>query len=133
MEGECYDLFRKEEHGAMSDALREGKRFGAAIGLRDAALALLQKNGRPSQAHGGSIVFELHSPDNPTPRLSLVMLKHPLDGRLMLSVWAMLKGRHDKVLNIEWLGDKVELVSFRRGEWESELLAMARAAGVTVH
>jgi hypothetical protein len=77
----------------MSDVVQEGRRFGAAIGLRDAAL----------------------------------------DGRLMLSVWAMLNGKHAKVLNIEWFGDKVQVVSFRRGEWESELLTMGRAAGFPVH
>ena len=51
----------------------------------------------------------------------------------MLSAWASLKGEHGKVLNIEWLGDNIKVVSFRRGEWESELLAMSRAAGVAVH
>ena len=40
------------------------------------------------------------------------------------SVWAMRKDKYGKVLNIAWLGDKVQLTSFRRGEWETELLAM---------
>src|SRR5262245_8384147 len=117
----------------MSDAVQGGKRFSAAIGLRDAALCLLQRKGKQSQAREDRIVFEEHAPRNPTPRLSLSMVKHPLDGRFMLSVWAMLNGKHAKVLNIEWLDEKVEVVSFRRGEWESELLAMGRAAGVSVH
>jgi hypothetical protein len=117
----------------MSDVVQEGRRFGAAIGLRDAALCPLQRKGKQSQAREGRIVFEEHAPGNPTPRLSLSMVKDPLDGRLMLSVWAMLNGKHAKVLNIEWFGDKVQVVSFRRGEWESELLAMGRAAGFPVH
>jgi hypothetical protein len=38
-----------------------------------------------------------------------------------------------KVLSIEWLGERLALVSFRRGEWESELLAMRCAGAVAVH
>jgi hypothetical protein len=117
----------------MSDGLQGGRRLGAAIRLREAGLALLQKEGKQSQTHGGAIVFEPHTPENPEPRLSLSLMKHPLDGRFMLSVWAMRKDKHAKVLNIEWFGDKVELVNFRRGEWETELLAMGRAAGSAVH
>jgi hypothetical protein len=40
----------------------------------------------------------------------------------MLSVWATVRGKRAKVLNIEWWdGGAVELVSFRRGPWEAEL------------
>jgi len=46
---------------------------------------------------------------------------------MVLSVWANLEDKHAKVLNIEWRVDTVEVVSFWRGEWESELLAMGRA------
>jgi hypothetical protein len=37
--------------------------------------------------------------------------------------------KHGKVLNIEWLGNRVELVGFRRGEWKAELLAMGEPTG----
>jgi len=106
-------------------------RLDAAIKLRDAALVLLKQKGKSGRE--GCIVFEKHTPQNPTPRLSLSLSKHSLDQRNMLNVWAMLKGEHVKVLNIEWLGEGILLVSFRRGEWESELLAMGRATGVAVH
>lgn len=117
----------------MSNISTSGKRFVAATNLRDAALALLHKKGKQSQDREGRLVFEEHSPENPTPLLSLLLSTQPLDGRKMLSVWAILKGAHAKVLNVEWLGEEVQVVSFRRGEWESELLAMGRAIGVAVH
>jgi hypothetical protein len=105
------------------------KRLDTAIQLRDAALALLSKKGKPGEARD-SIVFEQHTTQAQTPLLSLCLSKHPRDGRAMLSVWANLKDKHAKVLNIEWLGEHVTLVSFRRGEWESELLAMGRVVPV---
>jgi len=37
-------------------------------------------------------------------------------------------GKHLKVLTMNWMGDVVDLVTFRRGEWEAELLAMSRPA-----
>ena len=113
--------------------MQQTSRLEEAIRLRDAGLALLQREGKQSQAFGGCIEFELARPENPYPRLSLSLSKHPLDGHPMLSVWAMRKDKCGKVLNVEWLGDKVEVVSFRRGEWEAELLAMGRADGITVH
>jgi hypothetical protein len=51
----------------------------------------------------------------------------------MLNVWATLRGKHVKVLNIEWMREAIDLTTFRRGEWESELLAMGRAPGMAVH
>jgi hypothetical protein len=30
-----------------------------------------------------------------------------------------------KVLTLEWSGDEVTVISFRRGPWEQELLALA--------
>jgi len=36
-------------------------------------------------------------------------------------------------LTIQWVDNQVEVVSFRRGEWECELLAMARAGDIAVH
>jgi hypothetical protein len=35
--------------------------------------------------------------------------------------------KHAEALNIEWRGNAVVIVSFRRGQWENELLAMGRA------
>jgi hypothetical protein len=115
----------------MSNISGDGRRLDAAIELRDAALALLRQKGTPGR--DGRVVFEPHTPLNPEPRLSLSLSTNHLDQRSMLSVWATLNGGHHKVLNIEWLGGTVGLVSFRRGEWEGELLAMGRAGAVAVH
>jgi hypothetical protein len=37
--------------------------------------------------------------------------------------------RSAKVLNIWWSGDALKVNSFRRGEWEVELLKLARQEG----
>ena len=95
----------------MSNVSRPGKRLAAAINLRDAALALLQQKGKQSQGREERLVFEEHTAENPTPLLSLSLSKHPLDERQMLNVWAMLRGEHAKVLNIEWLGEGVQVVN----------------------
>jgi hypothetical protein len=116
----------------MSNISGPGKRLDAAIQLRDAALTVLQNRGKPSD-RPGAIVFEPHTRLNPEPRLSLWLSKFPPDQRSTLSVWATLKGGHAKVLNIEWLGERVDVISFRRGEWEGELLAMGRTGAVAVH
>jgi hypothetical protein len=116
----------------MTNISGPGKRLDVAMQLRDAALSVLQNRGEPSN-RTGAIVFEPHTGLNPELRLSLWLSKFPPDQRNTLSVWATLKGGHAKVLNIEWLGDRVDLISFRRGEWEGELLAMGRAGAVTVH
>lgn len=118
----------------MSSIARPGKRLAAAINLRNAALALLHQKGKQSGGREGHFVFEEHTPENPTPLLSVSLLNHPLDRRQMvLNVWAMHNGKHVKVLNLEWLGETVQVTSFRRGEWESELLAMGRASAIAVH
>jgi hypothetical protein len=121
------------EYVSMSDTLSPGKRMSAAIDLRDAALELLKREGKPRQTIEGDVVFEPHTAENPTPRLSLLLSKRLIHGHQTLNVWATLKGGHAKVLNIEWLGGKVAVVSFRRGEWEGELLAMGRTRRVAVH
>ena len=104
-----------------------------AISLRDAALALLHREGQPDQGRLGTKVFEPHTPQGNEPRLSLSLLQHPHNGSFHLSVWATSKGKHAKVLSINWHGERVELLGFRRGEWEAELKAMARAQGIAVH
>jgi hypothetical protein len=86
------DLANNQEGSAMSNVSRPGKRLTAAINLRDAALALLQQKGKHGRGGEGRLVFEEHTPENPTPLLSLSLSKHPLDERPMLNVWAMLKG-----------------------------------------
>ena len=52
---------------------------------------------------------------------------HKLKADYGIDVWV----QHKKVLNIHWQeGEPVEIVSFRRGNWESELLSLGgREAG----
>jgi hypothetical protein len=105
------------------------KRRDQAVELRDAAIAVLRKNGKQA---GDSIVFEQHKQHEFNPRLSLRLSKHPFDAHNMLSVWTNFnKDKHAEALNIEWRGNAVVIVSFRRGQWENELLAMGRAIPCT--
>ena len=55
----------------------------------------------------------------------MCLSKNASDGSTWLDVWGTVKGKHSKALNIRWMGQTVDLVTFRRGEWENELLAMA--------
>jgi len=101
------------------------RRHDQAIELRDAALAVLRKNGKQA---GDSIVFEQHTPqDELKTHLSLRLSKHPFDAHNVLSVLTNTNNEYTAVLNIEWRGNAVDIVSFRRGQWENELLAMGRA------
>ena len=46
-----------------------------------------------------------------------------------LDVWAYGPGRRGKVLNMEWSdGGELTLRSFRRGEWEAEVLSFVAPA-----
>lgn len=100
------------------------KRRDQAVELRDAAIAVLRKNGKQA---GDSIVFEQHKQNEFNPRLSLRLSKHPFDAHNVLSVLTNTNNEYTAVLNIEWRGNAVDIVSFRRGQWENELLAMGRA------
>jgi hypothetical protein len=117
----------------MNDIPRKNDRCTTAIILRDAALALLEKRGKPTEGSEDSIWFEQPTPENPEPYLSVNLSRHPLDGHPSLNVWGTLRGKFGKVLNIGWMGEDIYLVSFRRGGWESELLAMGGALGAAVH
>jgi hypothetical protein len=103
------------------------KRREQAVELRD---AVLRKNGKQA---GDNIVFEQHKQNEFNPRLSLRLSKHPFEAHNVLSVWTNFnedkhnKDKHAEALNIEWRGNAVVIVSFRRGQWENELLAMGRA------
>ena len=61
------------------------------------------------------------------------MLLEKIGGYFSLNVWATLRGKHVKVLNVTLIGDAVGIISFRRGDWENELRAMGREAGVAVN
>jgi hypothetical protein len=112
----------------MKDGTRMEKRVAAVMDLRNAALALLERKGESKE---GNLWFEEHTPENPEPRLSILLARYR--GYPSLEVWARLRGGYQKVLNMSWRGDAVAIVSFRRGDWENELLAMGRAPGAAVH
>jgi hypothetical protein len=48
---------------------------------------------------------------------------HPFYG---INIWLHDPKAHGKVLNIEWIDNRVELRAFKRGDWERELEAHAR-------
>jgi hypothetical protein len=99
-----------------------------ATRLREAARALLQKRG---ERDGDRVWFERHTAERPEPRLAMLLCE--INGLQCLNVWAALRGKHVKALNVVWSGDLIDVVSFRRGEWENELLAMGRTTGIAVH
>jgi hypothetical protein len=112
----------------MSDRPLTPQRLATVLGLREAALALLQRRG---EQDGDRVWFGRHTAERPEPRLALLLCE--IDGLQCLNVWATLQGKHAKVLNLMWSGNLIDVLSFRRGEWENELLAMGRTTGVAVH
>ena len=122
-----------DEATTESGRLQKVNRLVQATVLRDAALDLLARRGTMRNDSPRALEFEPITTDNPYPRLSLLHTNYPLHRRHILNIWSSCRGRYVKVLNIQWRGDNIELISFRRGEWEQELLAMIRAPGVAVH
>ena len=104
------------------------RKLTEVTGLRDAALTLLEMQG---ERESDRVWFGRHTPENLEPRLTAVLSHYPRYSSL--EVWSTLRGKHAKVLNMAWKGDAVQVTSFRRGDWESELLAMGRAQGFAVH
>jgi hypothetical protein len=100
-----------------------GVRIATAIVLREAALALLKRVGERTEDKR-EVWFERHTPLNPEPRLSACLSHYPY-GHASLNLWATCNDKHLKVLNIAWIGDTVTLITFRRGEWERELMVMS--------
>jgi hypothetical protein len=85
--------------------------------LRDACMLLAARHG--SQRQMGSVpVMEVKGGPF-TIRLT------PSGERRELEVWAEGAGSAD-VLTLCWSANKLEIVRFRRGEWEQELLSLAR-------
>jgi hypothetical protein len=112
----------------MNDRALSAQKLAAIMELRDAALALLEREG---ERQNDKVWFNRHTPENPEPRLAAVF--GPISGWPCLNVWAALRGKHTKVFNIAWMGSAIEVTSFRRGEWENELLAMGRAISIPIH
>ena len=105
-------------------------RMNDAIELRRAAMTLLENHG----VRDGSkqdLWYNRHTPQNPEPHIAINITQTAV-GRQTLNIWGRLGDKHVKVFNVDWVGETLEIVTFRRGEWENELLAMNRAPGISV-
>jgi hypothetical protein len=107
------------------------ERVESAVAIRDVALKVIEENGQWRKLNRGpeiklfederfSMVFYVR------PRVSLELPRWcgsgPLrSGLYALELWHKTSG---KVLNLAWdsVGARPQIVSFRRGEWEQELL-----------
>jgi hypothetical protein len=86
--------------------------------LKAAAIMLAARHGKPSSIWG----HELTDVDLGTVRYSI----GPLALGTNLDVWDETRGGA-KVLNISWASDgAIEVVSFRRGDWEQIILDRAK-------
>jgi hypothetical protein len=114
---------------SMGYKILNGRRLTSVIELRNAAIQLLGRAGQYDEK--GALWFQRHTAMDPEPRLTMLLTE--IGGYLSLNVWATLRGRHVKVLNVTLIGSAVDVISFRRGDWETELRAMGRAPGVAVN
>jgi hypothetical protein len=95
------------------------KRQREILELRDACMLLVAQLGNQREMNGA-----------PTMEVTLgpfTIWLTPGGVRRKLDVWHASAGS-TKVLDLGWSGDKLEIVSFRRGAWEQELLGLARRA-----
>jgi hypothetical protein len=105
-------------------------RMARALALRNAAVSVLRRKGTRADRKGlARLELNTQCWDDEEPPLAM-SYRTSLESRWLLphglSVWASLRGKRCKVLNIEWSDSgTTELISFRRGGWEDELLAMA--------
>ena len=116
-------------------ATRGPSRLGMALRIRDAAIEIVEHEGRFENTgmvpvrgwRGNELSISYRTPFQKIPGPSIDTIKkaailgHSLKVNLPygLDIWAA----QGKVLNIEWdHQNHVELVSFKRGEWENEVL-----------
>jgi hypothetical protein len=86
--------------------------------LKAAALRLAEQYGQPG------VISNIPVTDVKLSKVNFSLSS--FGARTVLEVWAEERGGA-KVLNL-WIGpgDEIEVISFRRGEWETALLAKAR-------
>jgi hypothetical protein len=87
-----------------------------ACALRDACMMLVARYGLATQQSGTHLTEVVLEPF----RIWLT----PSGARRAVDVWYAGAG-NATVLTLWWSGDKFTVVSFRRGSWEQELLALA--------
>ncbi len=95
------------------------KRQREILELRDACMLLVAQCGNQREMNGAPIVEVTLGP--------FTIWLMPGGVHRKLDVWHASAGSA-KVLDLGWSGDKLEIVSFRRGAWEQELLGLARRA-----
>src|SRR5258708_18447893 len=89
-------------------------RMAAAIELRDAAIKLVQANGewKPFATNIRVMQFDCDS---------LCVWYSEFPWHFGIDVWDERPERR-KMLNVQWNDSRVEIISFRRGGWEGDLL-----------
>ena len=95
------------------------KRRREILELRDACMLLVAQRGNQQEINGAPIMEVTLGP--------FTIWLTPGGVRRKLDVWHASAGS-TKVLDLGWSGDKLEIVSFRCGAWEQELLDLARRA-----
>jgi hypothetical protein len=97
------------------------KQVEHAIGLRDAAVELLRKQG--TRVRKTSFSRKRRRATRIRAYRFCCPGFHPTADST--SAWAPREDWYGKVLSVEWLGDRIKLINFLRGEWELDLLAVA--------
>lgn len=123
-------------------AAKRVSRQDQACAVRDAAIALMQAGGTINKESNGhnyltfandTFSMILRTPFQTTPPIAGEFLRIavalgarlPIQMNYGLDIWVRTRG---KVMNIEWNHHgEVQLVSFRRGDWEAEIF---RSAGI---
>ena len=90
--------------------------------LRDACMLLAARHGFAAQRDGTHLTEVVLDPF----RIWLT----PSGGRREVEVWRT-GAATAKVLTLRWSGDDLTVVSFHRGAWEAELLALAHRGAAT--
>ena len=112
---------------------KSNEQLVTVIELRDAAVALVEKQGVPDENTDRVRWCWLGRHGGKTPKARIAIFQFSLTKAHAVRVWASVKGRNIEVLNMVWSTKEMEVLTFRRGDWESELLAMTPTTSVTIH
>ena len=115
-----------------------------AVFLKDRALSAIQQHGNSRKTNVGP-VWTYDSPDlsilfsdlttfaeanidfkdlTPRQRAAAVLFPEAMEPRRHLDIWAYTKGKRQKTLSVVWdEGSLPEVVTFKRGDWERQLLS----------
>jgi hypothetical protein len=93
-----------------------------AIEIRDAALRIMRQDASPDTPHRKQGLVYTWDWRQGNIWISRRTWPHPDDAALVASaieIWI----DNRKVMNIEWTRDAWEIVTFRRGDWENQILS----------